>query len=93
MGSKLTTRPKIGYGLYEMNKGRETESTLSKLFHEIMFYVLFPDWGSALNKQMSKRERVGRSPSTDFKGFRYVLTSTCRPTGELTKERSSEGDL
>ena len=31
-----------------------------------MFYVLFPDIGSALNKQIGKRERVRRSPSTVF---------------------------
>ena len=43
MESKIITRPKIGDELYEMNKGRAIEGTLSKLFHEIMFYVLFPD--------------------------------------------------
>ena len=41
-GSK-TTLPKIGDELYVMDKGRAIEATLSKLFHEIMFYVLFPD--------------------------------------------------
>ena len=61
------TRPKIGDELYEMNKGRAIQYTLSKLFHKFMFHILFPGRGSALNEKMGKRERVRRSSSTVFK--------------------------
>ena len=76
-----------------MNKRQAIEGTLSKLFHEIMFYILFPGRGSVLNKQVGKRERIGRIPSTVFEGFRHVLTRAWRPTGELTEDRLSESDL
>ena len=74
MGSNVTSpSPKIGDKLSEMNKARAFEGTLSKLFPKIVFYVLFPGWGISLNKQMGKRERVGKSPSTSFKNFRYLF--------------------
>lgn len=56
-----------------MNKGRATEGTLSKLFHKIMFHVLLPERGSALDKHTSKWERVRRGSSAIPKFFGRAL--------------------